>query len=121
MDGIGCDNRLHCNRRMLLTDPDEERTAESETNETDNKIQYLDRWYNREGLSEETIEWLNWFNQLSPQGQLAVNFVPWDLNELVNGSHSDAPVTVETDEKADLSSDLEETDPLFVEAKRWAS
>lgn len=46
------------------------------------KIQYNGQWYDRETLSDETITWLEWYNSLSEDGQLAVNFVPLDLYDL---------------------------------------
>lgn len=42
-------------------------------------IRYHNHWYNVEDLSEETIEWLKWYNSLSEEEQLSVSAVPWDL------------------------------------------
>lgn len=31
------------------------------------------------GLSEETLEWLEWYNSIPPEKQLAVNSIPAEL------------------------------------------
>lgn len=61
------------------------------------QIRYLDRWYSRGDLSDETIEWLEWYNGLPEEEQLAVDHVPHDLYELRwdGGATSDLPVTTE--------------------------
>jgi len=38
-----------------------------------------DKWYDKGYLSEETIEWLYWYNSLTGEEQLAVNAVPKEL------------------------------------------
>lgn len=50
-------------------------------NETNHTIRYNERWYQKDDLSDETIEWLRWYHQLSIDGQMAVSYVPWDLQE----------------------------------------
>lgn len=45
------------------------------------KIQYLNRWYDRSDLSEETIAWLEWYNSLTAYEQLAVSYRPYDLSD----------------------------------------
>ena len=35
----------------------------------------------RDSLSKETLEWLDWYNSLPEEQQLAVSFVPSDLIE----------------------------------------
>lgn len=61
------------------------------------QIRYLDRWYSKGDLSDETIEWLEWYNGLPEEEQLAVDHVPHDLYELRwdGGATSDLPVTTE--------------------------
>ena len=60
------------------------------------QIRYLDRWYSRGDLSDETIEWLEWYNGLPEEEQLAVDHVPHDLYELRwDSATSDLPVTTE--------------------------
>ncbi|MDE7186911.1 MAG: M56 family metallopeptidase, partial [Lachnospiraceae bacterium] len=60
------------------------------------QIRYLDQWYSKGDLSDETIEWLEWYNSLPEEEQLAVNHVPHDLYELAGyGTGSDVPVMTE--------------------------
>lgn len=44
-----------------------------------------DKWYDKGYLSEETLEWLYWYNSLSADEQLAVNSVPKELFEAEEG------------------------------------
>lgn len=44
------------------------------------KIQYMGQWYDRDSLSDETLTWLEWFNSLSAEEQLAVDYEPFDLH-----------------------------------------
>lgn len=60
-------------------------------------IRYLDRWYSRSDLSEETIEWLEWYNSLPEEKQLAVSSVPYDLYDLA-GDGNVSGRTVETED-----------------------
>lgn len=61
----------------------------------DSKIRYLDQWYSRSDLSAETIAWLEWYNGLSAEEQLAVSSVPHDLYDQA-GYGGGADVAVET-------------------------
>lgn len=45
-------------------------------------IRFHDKAFNRSDLSEETIEWLEWYNSLSEKEQLAISSIPTDLYEL---------------------------------------
>lgn len=49
--------------------------------ETGSQVRFGDRWVDRDGLSEETLDWLAWFNSLSEEEQLSVSAVPPDLLE----------------------------------------
>ena len=71
----------------FLTDPKEKAD--------DSKIRYLDQWYSRSDLSAETIAWLEWYNGLSAEEQLAVSSEPHDLYDLA-GYGGRADVAVET-------------------------
>ena len=42
-------------------------------------VKYLDKTLNKSDLSAETLEWLEWYNSLSPEEQLAVSSIPADL------------------------------------------
>ncbi len=44
-----------------------------------------DKWYDKGYLSDETLEWLYWYNSLSEEEQLAVNSVPKELLEAEEG------------------------------------
>lgn len=48
---------------------------------TRSQVRFGDRWVDRDGLSEETLDWLVWFNSLSEEEQLSVSAVPPDLLE----------------------------------------
>lgn len=64
--------------------------------EDGSQIRYLDQWYSKGDLSDETIEWLEWYNSLPEEEQLAVNYVPHDIYELAGyGTGSDVPVMTE--------------------------
>ena len=76
-------------------------------------IRYLDRWYSRSDLSEETIEWLEWYNSLPEEEQLAVSSVPYDLYDLA-GYGNVSGRTVET-EDAEPAVD---TEALFAAFRR---
>ena len=71
----------------FLTDPKEKAD--------DSKIRYLDQWYSRIDLYAETIAWLEWYNGLSAEEQLAVSSVPHDLYDQA-GYGGRADVAVET-------------------------
>ncbi len=71
----------------FLTDPKEKAD--------DSKIRYLDQWYSRSDLSAETIAWLEWYNGLSAEEQLAVSSEPHDLYDL-DGYGGGVDVAVET-------------------------
>lgn len=43
------------------------------------QVRFGDRWVDKDSLSEETLEWLSWFNSLSKEEQLAVSAIPSDL------------------------------------------
>lgn len=45
-------------------------------------IRFGDHWYSAGDLSTQTIEWLQWYNSLSEEEQLAVSYVPWDLQHM---------------------------------------
>ena len=45
----------------------------------ESQVRFRDRWIDAQNLSEETLEWLIWYNGLSEEEQLAVSAVPADL------------------------------------------
>ena len=52
------------------------------------------RTFSRADLSEETLEWLERYNALSEEEQLAISYIPADLHRLL-GYGEDAPAEAE--------------------------
>lgn len=46
-----------------------------------NQVKFGDQMVDADRLSEETLEWLEWYNSLPEETQLAISFVPPDLLE----------------------------------------
>jgi len=46
----------------------------------ENTVYYNGRAFNKSDLSEETLEWLEWYNSMDSMGQATVSFVPSELN-----------------------------------------
>ena len=42
-------------------------------------VEFHGKLFNKGDLSKETIEWLEWYNSLSPEDQLAISSIPADL------------------------------------------
>ena len=45
------------------------------------QVCFGDRWVDADGLSEETLDWLDWYNALPEEQQRAVSSLPPDLLE----------------------------------------
>ena len=45
------------------------------------QVRFGDRWVDADGLSEETLDWLDWYNALPEEQQRAVRSLPPDLLE----------------------------------------
>ena len=45
------------------------------------QVRFGDRWVDADGLSEETLDWLDWYNALPEEQQRAVISLPPDLLE----------------------------------------
>ena len=43
------------------------------------QVRFGDRWVDADGLSEETLDWLDWYNALPEEQQRAVSSLPPDL------------------------------------------
>lgn len=54
----------------------------TEPTDSDDTVMYHGREYYRSMLSEETLEWLEWYNSLSEEEQLAVSYEPQELSYL---------------------------------------
>ena len=65
---------------------------------TGSQVRFGDRWIDADGLSEETMEWLSWFNSLPEKEQLAVSYIPPEVYERLGFDETgtvdaDAPTT----------------------------
>ena len=78
--------------------PPIEETAEIEETTESEVVEFHGQLFNKSDLSEETLEWLEWYNSLSPEEQLAVSSIPADL-------YTD-------DDAGTLDSDAEEYTPI---------
>ena len=45
----------------------------------DSRVYFAGRWYDKSGLSEDTLRWLAWYNGLSEEEQACISAVPADL------------------------------------------
>lgn len=54
----------------------------TEPTDSDDTVMYHGREYYRSMLSEETLEWLEWYNSLPEEEQLAVSYEPQELSYL---------------------------------------
>lgn len=61
---------------------EEEARREQETKKLHETVTYNGREYYRSMLSEETLEWLEWYNSLPEEEQLAVSYEPEELSYL---------------------------------------
>ena len=48
---------------------------------TGNQVKFGDRMIDADGLSKETITWLEWYNSLTDEEQLSISSIPSDLIE----------------------------------------
>ena len=62
----------------------------------DSRVYFAGRWYDKSGLSEDTLRWLAWYNGLSEEEQACISAVPSDLLD-----ESGISRTEETDAQAD--------------------
>ena len=62
----------------------------------DSRVYFAGRWYDKSGLSEDTLRWLAWYNGLSEEEQACISAVPADLLDESGISGAE-----ETDAKAD--------------------
>ena len=62
----------------------------------DSRVYFAGRWYDKSGLSEDTLRWLAWYNGLGEEEQACISAVPADLLDESGISGAE-----ETDAKAD--------------------
>ena len=48
-----------------------------------NDVMYFDYKIPKDMLSDTTLEWLEWFNSLSYELQIAVSYIPRDLGQAI--------------------------------------
>ena len=51
-------------------------------------IRFHDEVFKRADLSAETVEWLEWYNELTEEEQLAISYIPGEIHSML---FSDAP------------------------------
>lgn len=72
-------------------------------------IRYGDKWYSQGDLSEETIEWLYWYNSLTEEEQAAISAVPSDLYDLIyTGEESHMPAVTEDAKEDSLDAAIQQ-------------
>lgn len=49
---------------------------------TENTVSFHDKTFNKSDLSQETLEWLDWYNSLTEEEQLSIDHIPSNLYEL---------------------------------------
>ena len=88
----GADMPTVGNDEIIETEQAQPATYETET------VSFHDKTFNKSDLSAETLEWLEHYNTLSPEEQLAISRIPNDLYEL--GGYGEAE-NAETDGPAE--------------------
>lgn len=83
---------------------------------TSEAVSFHGRWYKRKDLSEDTVEWLLWYNSLSEMEQYAVNSIPGDLWELDLKFRENAEVATTDAEHAAADSTAKNLDDAITNA-----
>lgn len=60
-------------------------------------IQFHDKTFDKSDLSQETVDWLEWYNGLTETEQLSISYIPADLYKLCGYADAKDAVAVETD------------------------
>ena len=63
------------------------------------------RLYNKNDLSQETLEWLDWYNSLAPETRLATSYIPAELINLDNAEVSNidsSSLTIDREEEPNI-------------------
>lgn len=47
-------------------------------------VEYRGQTFNKADLSQETIEWLEWYNELSESEQLAISYIPHEIQKFLD-------------------------------------
>ena len=48
-------------------------------------IRFHDEVFKRADLSPETVEWLEWYNELTEEEQLAISYIPGEIHSILYG------------------------------------
>lgn len=51
-------------------------------NNDENTVRFHDKTFYKADLSQDTIEWLEWYNSLTETEQLSISYIPSDLYKL---------------------------------------
>ena len=63
---------------------------------SDEMIQFHEKAFSKSDLSQETLEWLEWYNALTETEQLSISYIPSDLYALCGyGDAEDIPAETE--------------------------
>ena len=81
--------------------PDESQTITEHARDDKTRVRFQDQWYNKAELSDDTLQWLERYNSLPQDVQLAINYIPWDLNALIYRKDPHTPVALETSTETD--------------------
>ncbi len=67
---------------------------------SESTIRFQDKAFNVADLSQETIEWLEWYNRLTEEEQLSVSSIPSDLYELCGYPSAEDTAAVDADSRS---------------------
>ncbi len=48
-------------------------------------IRFHDETFKRADLSKETVEWLEWYNELTAEEQLSISYIPGEIHNKIYG------------------------------------
>lgn len=77
--------------------------------ENDETISFHDKTFNKADLSQETIEWLEWYNDLSKEEQLAISYIPSEVYKLSGYSEAET-----IDAESELIAEEDATDEIII-------
>jgi len=48
-------------------------------------LRFHDETFKRADLSKETVEWLEWYNELTAEEQLSISYIPGEIHNKIYG------------------------------------
>lgn len=72
-------------------------------------IAFHDKTFNKADLSQETIEWLEWYNDLPEDEQLAISYIPSEVYKLSGYSEAET-----IDAESELIAEEDATDEIIM-------